>query len=726
MFDFWDDPIFKKFDVMSRCKYASCLPVDTIICICILLVLYAYPLAAMADEHTDSTALMLDEILIEGKHTRIENGKIVCVPTAQEKKLTNSAASLLAELNLPALRRKDEQISNNLSNKVVAFINGREADEIDLKTFWPKHVSRVEYIQNSDNPKYKGYPAVVDFSMPIFLVGGIAKALVLQSIPVNGVYDITSKVAYGCMNFGVRIGGDYRNLPEYFSQTNVEYRNVWLDNCLYDRIDVIQADQSQRSKSKGFNVVALASFLNKRNTVRLDHILSFKSGSSPMSGMESEERWTPDIFSSSSAYDGRRQNSRSFQIDGKYGFELRKNSLLFVNWYYSHSSSGLYNYYRLGDMNPIENDVTSHSNSVGIDLKSGWNWNRRFGLEAKASTVLDCFSTRYEGNSVDATRQYVSESSIDIGASWTINPKWFVMIRPALFINCLHSGGGISNTYVLPKFAALAEWYASNAFTSTASFNFSASGQRPSTTDDVMIRQSELLWLKGNPDLKPARTLKGQLSGTWMPADMINGNLTIDYTRYYNAAYLKVTSAEKSIGGVITGYENSRPMDNVSISASINGNLFRRKLTISVAPSFSYQRACTYRVLELSRFNFRGNIAYRLGNCRFSVEYESPRKDIFYTGISVTSDKDNWNFRFSYSNGNLYVSLAAMDIFHKYSCHSVVENQPGYSMNFLEHSIGRRLMLTLSYTFSFGKLKPMGGSDIQVESKSKSGVLTKE
>ena len=137
MFDFWDDPIFKKFDVMSRCKYASCLPVDTIICICILLVLYAYPLAAMADEHTDSTALMLDEILIEGKHTRIENGKIVCVPTAQEKKLTNSAASLLAELNLPVLRIKDEQISNNLSNKVVAFINGREADEIDLKTFWP-------------------------------------------------------------------------------------------------------------------------------------------------------------------------------------------------------------------------------------------------------------------------------------------------------------------------------------------------------------------------------------------------------------------------------------------------------------------------------------------------------------------------------------------------------------------------------------------------------------
>ena len=107
-----------------------------------------------------------------------------------------------------------------------------------------------------------------------------------------------------------------------------------------------------------------------------------------------------------------------------------------------------------------------------------------------------------------------------------------------------------------------------------------------------------------------------------------------------------MTSAEKSIGGVITGYENSRPMDNVSISASINGNLFRRKLTISVAPSFSYQRACTYRVLELSRFNFRGNIAYRLGNCRFSVEYESPRKDIFYTGISVTSDKDNWNFDF--------------------------------------------------------------------------------
>ncbi len=65
---------------------------------------------------------------------------------------------------------------------VTIFINGNPADDTDLRTFWPQNAIRVEYIQNPDDPKFRGATNVVNFIMKEYTFGGLTKLDVMADI----------------------------------------------------------------------------------------------------------------------------------------------------------------------------------------------------------------------------------------------------------------------------------------------------------------------------------------------------------------------------------------------------------------------------------------------------------------------------------------------------------------------------------------------------------------
>lgn len=88
----------------------------------------------------------LSGVEVMGDREWRENGIINCIPTKSERRLSNSPASLIKTMHLTYLKEKDGAIVNLMGEVVSVFINGKRASQIDLETFWPKEVKRVQYL----------------------------------------------------------------------------------------------------------------------------------------------------------------------------------------------------------------------------------------------------------------------------------------------------------------------------------------------------------------------------------------------------------------------------------------------------------------------------------------------------------------------------------------------------------------------------------------------------
>lgn len=141
----------------------------------------------------DSIAVKnLDELVVTGDRMWISDGIVNIVPSKQEKKLSDSPASLIKAMHLPFVQEKDGVVTSLSGEEVKFFINGEKADEIDIATFWPKHVKLVQYIDNPGDPTYEGAKHVINFSMREYEAGGVTRVRAFQRFPNNGIYTAAS------------------------------------------------------------------------------------------------------------------------------------------------------------------------------------------------------------------------------------------------------------------------------------------------------------------------------------------------------------------------------------------------------------------------------------------------------------------------------------------------------------------------------------------------------
>ena len=153
------------------------------------------------------TAGQLQELVVTSERAWIEKGKINIIPTKTEKKLSNSPASLINSMNLPFLTEKDGRILNIAGEELTIFINGEKANAIDLSTFWPMEVKKIQYIKNSTDPAFEGYRNVINFIMSKYEIGGVTKVNLFQKVPNNGFFDVSSKAVYKRMTYGIMVWG---------------------------------------------------------------------------------------------------------------------------------------------------------------------------------------------------------------------------------------------------------------------------------------------------------------------------------------------------------------------------------------------------------------------------------------------------------------------------------------------------------------------------------------
>lgn len=654
-----------------------------------------------AFEDPDSVKIhTLEEVIVKSERAWIEGEKAVFVPTKSEKNLATDPASLVRNMHIPTLMVSGGNITNISGETVAVYINGVKAEGIDLSTFWPKHTRRVEYMERPTDPRYDGASAVVNFVMTEYVVGGVTKLNGMQNFPNDGRYVASSKLVYKKMTFGAMLRGGYSRDRLEHQKNEETYSDIWYDGEHYDNTAAL-TERHTISRRDYADVTGNARYTTKN--VRITHTLALKWDRIPGEEASDTGRWEPALFSSSGSFSHNRSRVLSPQISGNYYFKLNPKWTLNAAWTYSYAqSSGSY-FYRMGDLPSINNGTHEKTNSVRLSINPYYKFNGKVSIALYVSGNMDWYDTKYTGSTSKTQNQKRGQMVGALRFYWRPNRQLYLTLFPELQTYYWKVGDLKHNTNVIPLVSASIKWTPSRRFSLILSPWIRSTNPSASQVSDIIIRQTELLWLAGNPELKPENYWRSQLNMTWVADRLISVGASGFYTRTTNSPIIIYNNGYPDREGLVKTYTNADPAETIGIDGYFSLRMLNDKLSVDLQPTWRRYAYHGIRRGAQSWFRMRGSMDYTFGNCRFSLVYGGEEKWLTNGGQEIVWKADDWNMSFTYGNGNFYLDIGVEDIFHSRQKQRHELSSGDFSLLQDKYGRGRHARLILTYTFGYGK-----------------------
>lgn len=673
-----------------------------------------------AQETTDSVKVKtLEELVVKSERAWIEGDKAVFIPSKSEKNLAYDPITLLQNMNIPTLVSDGNGLRSINGSPVSIFINGEPAEDVDINTFWPKQAKRVEYMENPSDPRFRGARVVVNFIMPKYVVGGVTRLIGIQTIPNFGKYNLSSKLEYKKWTFGALVDAGYTRDHRTNYSGEDEYLDLWYNGEHHDKISN-HLEGKNYVRNNNFNVS-----LNVRHTTpkhAITHSIGFRGNINPGSGSLNSDFWNPDLFSSNSSFSRNNLKSYSPQIRGNYFFQLSNIWSLVFGWNYNLSRNKSVSVYELNGNSPIDNNVEETLNSTAISISPFVRVGKTVTLAMDLKTSMNWYDISYGGSTNLNQNQWRGETDAIFKFYWYPNNKFSISLMPELLTTYWKVGDLKRTTSVDPLISASLYWAPTRKFSMSLYPVVRAVRASAADAGDVMIRQSELIWLKGNPNLKTGTVMNPSINFTWLPANFLSTSASISYNHQTNMIISIYEPATKDREGLIKRYENAAPLDRLYLDANLNFRFLNNRFNVNLQPTFNRDIQHGQYGRTLSWFRMRGSMGYSINNCRLAVVYGGPEKWLSEGGIEQNWKADDWSFTFSYGNGNLNFSASIEDIFHD----RMKMKRDIMAGNFQSHKIsyatGRSLRLVLTYIFGYGK-KVNQSIDVYTPTEVKSGAL---
>ena len=651
---------------------------------------------------TDSipVAKQLEEVVVLGDRVWIDEGGVInIIPSKSEKKLSNSPATLIKSLHLPFIKEKDGAIVNAEDDAVPIFINGKRADGMDLMTFWPKEVRRVQYLENPSDPDYEGVKAAVNFIMPEYVVGGVSKVDLFQMIPNYGIYDAASKLVYKKMTYGVIFSGRYDRDHRSGMRGLTQYKDIFYEGKEYD---LIEREEERHDFNRSDEISCAFNARYVSDNVRMTHTLSYGWTRNPGSGSDSHDLWTDNMFGSSASSFYSKSYNVSPQVSGDYNFKLTDKWKLIAYWRYAYAKNKNSSVSRTGTAEEIYNSNREEVNSLRFSVSPSFSPSESWMFRFRNECSLDWYSTLYGGSANTKQTQSRQQITSSFVVSWDLSRALSLSAYPGVSVS-LWQIGNVRHHAVNPIGDISALWRVSRKLRFSGSLRFGVYSASASESNPVLVKASELLWQKGNPYLNNYSESDIYVSSTYMPKGWLRMLLGVGYSKTFNPIISTYTPASPEAGGLVKELVNTGTYDALRTVLDINGLFLDNQLSVGVAPGWRYYYARGERRGGLGHFQIRGNADYTVGDFRFEVEYQGAGKGLKSSGIERFRWPDRWSASIVYGTGNLYLRCEVQDIFHnkrkEWSCY----DSPNYLTEYDSFETGRRFSINLTYTFGYGK-----------------------
>lgn len=687
--------------------------------IIIYLILFLTILIAQGqDSDSSQVAHELKELIVKSNRVKFIDNTIVFSPNKDEKKLSNSPQSLLEAMHLPMIKINGNEVSSLSGQAVSLFINGVEISDTDLATFYPSDVISIEYIPNPTDPIYGDSKIAINFVVKRFEVGGISRADAFQRFPNNGIYQIASRLEHKEMTYAIMASFSYRR-DHINSEDGIEqYNNLFFDNQYYD---IIERDLNQQNFERSNNVKLVINTKYQSSTALVSHWFSFTGNQDLGSGFGAINRWNPQLFNSEYSHGSSRSKSRSPQVRAKYFWRLGSKWMINIHWNYAHSHNEQSCSNTFNSISSILTNFHENVNSAKLSFIPVFMVKQNMQVRLYLNWAGDWFDAKYKGTTNAISKQEQHSANAKPMLLWMPRNNLNFSIAPGIVYDSRKLGPNIKYNHTRPMIEG-ASSLSFRKFLISGNVLWYTQSPESSATNNIIIQNTDLLWVKGNPNLKNLTSWGTNIGFSCLTSVIIQPAFSIHYERTNNSFATIYTPADIYRGGLIKYDINSPKEDYFSSTLSFSFKPLHN-LSFKINPSWSFQKTSGAYSRSLNCLGIYGNIDYQLGNFSFSMAYEPHQKSLYDGGMKIWHQTDKLNAGIRYGNGNVYVSCKVENIVHKFEkCHIII-NSPNYYQNNTHSVNGRCFTINLTYTIGYGK--KIDDSSIENSADLKSSYLNR-
>lgn len=639
----------------------------------------------------------LGEITVVADAQRTGATKTVYIPAGNQKSAASDGVSLLARMNIPQLSVNPlAQTVNTADNQSVSlYINYHPATDEDVSGLNPGDVKRVEYLDFPVDPRFQRSQHVVNFITQSYSYGGYTKLSGRERFMVrSGEAAIYSKFAYGNMEYDLMATGDYDYNSHIGSESDEIYR---LESGTISRESVTETG---RYRQRGFQSALRASW-NKNKDFSFRNLVSYRRINTPVN-------CTSGYVAFSSLLPSVTFNSESPSVNDALGWDSELYAALGKGWSVNSSfqaeliGNTTTSCYTAGAEvidnhadenswwlrgNAQANKSLSDKTTLFATVSSGGGYTKI--NYTGSSNAVNRFRQRFAGITLGIALNYQKVSgSIDGGFAFEAN-----------YINGQTMADSYPFTHVNVQYApnqknSISLWF------QYATFSPDATMKNPN-----VIQQTELMYISGNPDLSCSRHMSANISYTFLPGNKWQMSAYATMFRILNRQ-IAVYTPDGPGGMMLKKYQNDGDYNHGQIGANITGKFLGGKLSFAVSPRLLLYRTTGSNSISYFPFTASLNADYYLRNIFFNLylgsgtSYVDGETAFIRKMPGVCSIGGGW----AYNGWN--IQLSAVNPFRSsWELSKDRLETRWYDSRVLQFGsdFHRRISLTLTYTFNYGK-----------------------
>lgn len=639
----------------------------------------------------------LGELTVVADAQRTGATKTVYIPTGKQKTTASDGISLLAGMNIPQLSVNPiaETVKTADNQGVGLYINFQPATDEDVSGLNPSDVKRVEYLDFPTDPRFQRAQHVVNFITQTYIYGGYTKLSAKERFMVrSGEASVYSKFAYKAMEYDVMVSGDYDCNSHIGSVSDETYR---LESGTIRRESGTETGQKlQRGLYSAFRVS-----WNKNDNLSFHNLISFS-----------------------------RINTPQYRTSGYVDF-----SSLYPSEAY-HSES------------PLENNTLGWNSELFASLGRGWSLNGTFRAEYAGNTTTSSYTTEIESikNHADEGSWFLrgtaqanktlsdkitlfanvssggGRTKIDYSGSSDADNRFrqtFTGITFGVALNYQKIAGSIDGGYAFESnyingktmddnypFTHINVQYAPNQKHSVSLwFQYATFSPDATMKNPNIIRQSELMYISGNPDLRCSRNTSANISYTWLHSNTWQLSAYATMFRIANRQ-IAVYTPDGPDAAMLKKYQNDGDYNHGQIGASLTGRFLEGRLSFSVAPRLMFYKTTGSNSISHYPFTASFSANYYLGNFFFNGYFDSGTSYVDGENAYLRKIPMSYSAGAGWSSHGWNVQLSLVNLFQsswRLSKDSLTTRWYDSCVTQYGSEYHRRISLSVTYTFNYGR-----------------------
>lgn len=657
-----------------------------------------------AAEEVDTIGRDLKEVVVRGRTQRVIENGVSYIPDRNSRKFAIDAVDLLTNMQIPQLKvTADRDVRTASNQEVRIFIDYAEASAADLSGIRTEDVARVEVLDYPADVRFHQAEHVVNFIMRRYDWGGYTKLTaggkLLNDDDVSG--NLYSKFSYRRWTFDVNGSGRGAWERHGKGETLETFRDFGFKGTRYEEVTRASENYRQRERSNAQNAGLRAVY--SKDNVYVSHSVAYSRRETPHSSVNSRVGFSGGLLPESQASREDRSGMQEVWATGNYYFSLPRRNNISATWTVGRQRYHDYSDYRLAGEDPISNRQNATFHYPQISVSHSKDLGHGNSINTTADSYMFFHDKRYRGSADTRDKTVTSSTQLLVSYRQRWNFGLSVSVRAGARYNWFREDGADRVHRWSPYIHASVSYAPDSRNWLSLSGAWFSTPARHDMTSEATVRRDELLWSRGNPDLRPGNKKWVMLSYTLMPLE--NLSLTA-YGLYYDNSDMPVYDfrVREGYDGLIRTYSGDGRERNLECSVSGSLRLFGNSL--SLGGDVTVNRQWNRGLLDMNNTCVTGRVNARWYHRNFSagLYYRTRDRSIFDRQGYEVRTPCSYGLDLTYSLRDFKAGLQFSNWFSQGYVRSTYDSPLYSEVSRAWSRIGSRsLMLTLSYTFQYGK-----------------------